>query len=108
MSTRSTVARLPRTILIVGVRGYRRWISPLSSPQCKYYPTCSTYALEALEVHGAIKGSALSAWRVARCNPWSHGGVDDVPLPGQRLFRLRRNNTAMMALPDGDHPVAPT
>lgn len=103
-----TVGQLPRLFLISGVRGYRRWISPLSSPQCKYHPTCSTYALEALEVHGAVKGSALSVWRVARCNPWSDGGVDDVPLPGQRLFRLRRNNTAMMASSDSDRPVAST
>lgn len=108
MSALGRVYRIPRAVLISGVRGYRRWISPLTGPQCKYHPTCSAFALEALEVHGAVKGSALSAWRVARCNPWSYGGVDDVPLPGQRLFRLSRNNTAMMASTDSDRPVAST
>lgn len=65
------------------IRGYQRWISPLSRPRCKYYPTCSAYALSAINIHGAIKGSILAAWRLARCNPWSKGGLDYVPLKGQ-------------------------
>ena len=70
--------------LLVGfVKAWRKLISPLYGPCCKYYPTCSEYALEALQIHGAIKGSALAAWRILRCNPWSRGGVD--PVPGSAL-----------------------
>lgn len=61
------------------VRGYQKFISPLFPPRCKYYPTCSHYALDALEKHGFIKGSILAVWRILRCNPWSRGGVDYVP-----------------------------
>lgn len=66
-------------ILLLLVKFYRKFISPLFQPCCKYYPTCSTYALKALEKHGAVKGSILSVWRILRCNPWSLGGVDHVP-----------------------------
>lgn len=65
------------------IRAYRCVISPLIPPRCKYYPTCSTYALQCLNKHGAVKGVALSVWRIARCNPWSMGGVDLPPLKGQ-------------------------
>lgn len=68
-----------KKILLLFVRFYRKFISPLKPPCCKYYPTCSTYALTALEKHGALKGSVLAAWRLARCNPFSLGGVDHVP-----------------------------
>lgn len=61
------------------IRFYRRFISPLKPPCCKYYPTCSAYALDAVKKHGAIKGSILAVWRILRCNPWSMGGVDYVP-----------------------------
>ncbi len=67
-------------ILLLLVKFYRKVLSPLKSePSCKYYPTCSTYALKAISKHGAVKGFILSAWRVFRCNPWSLGGVDYVP-----------------------------
>lgn len=66
-------------ILSLLVKFYRKFISPLKPPCCKYYPTCSTYALEALEKHGAVKGSVLAVWRLLRCNPYSLGGVDHVP-----------------------------
>lgn len=62
---------------------YQRWISPMLPARCKYYPTCSAYAVEALTRHGLIKGFILTTWRLARCNPWSMGGVDLPPLPGQ-------------------------
>lgn len=68
-----------KKILLLFVKFYRKFISPLKPPCCKYYPTCSTYALTALEKHGAFKGSVLAAWRLARCNPFSLGGVDHVP-----------------------------
>lgn len=66
-------------LLIGFVHLWRKLISPLYGDVCKYYPTCSTYGLEALRVHGAIKGSALTIWRLLRCNPWSQGGIDPVP-----------------------------
>lgn len=58
---------------------YKKFISPLFPKSCKYYPTCSAYALEAYERHGFIKGTILSVWRILRCNPFSRGGVDKVP-----------------------------
>jgi uncharacterized protein len=61
------------------IKVYQWTISPLLGPVCKYYPSCSHYGYEAIAVHGAIKGSALTAWRILRCNPWSLGGVDHVP-----------------------------
>lgn len=71
--------------LIWFVKGWRRFISPLYGPVCKFHPTCSAYGLRALEVHGAIKGSGLTLWRIARCHPWSMGGVDYVPGTAERL-----------------------
>ena len=63
------------------IRFYQVWISPLLGPRCRYYPTCSRYALTAVERHGALKGSWLAARRLGRCHPWSDGGVDLVPAP---------------------------
>lgn len=69
------VARL----LVVVVNGYRRWVSPLLGPHCRYAPSCSAYAAQALTVHGARRGSWLAVRRIARCHPFSPGGVDPVP-----------------------------
>ncbi|MBR2044480.1 MAG: membrane protein insertion efficiency factor YidD [Clostridia bacterium] len=69
-----------KKLLIKAVRFYQKRISPAKgSPCCRFYPTCSAYAIEALEIHGAFKGSLLSAWRILRCNPFCKGGVDPVP-----------------------------
>lgn len=65
------------------IRAYQRWISAYTLPRCKYYPTCSSYARQALHIHGFTKGMILAAWRLMRCNPFSLGGVDYPPLPGQ-------------------------
>jgi putative membrane protein insertion efficiency factor len=65
--------------LIWLVRGYQLVISPMLPPSCRFYPTCSEYALEALRRHGAAKGSWLAARRVCRCHPWHPGGHDPVP-----------------------------
>lgn len=67
--------------LAAAVRAYQLVVSPWLAPRCKYYPSCSAYALTALRVHGAVRGSLLACWRVLRCNPWSLGGVDEVPPP---------------------------
>jgi putative membrane protein insertion efficiency factor len=61
------------------LRGYKRFVSPLLPPACRFHPTCSEYAAEAIETHGALKGTALAAYRLARCHPWSAGGFDPVP-----------------------------
>jgi uncharacterized protein len=69
------------------VRGYQLLLSPLLPARCKYHPSCSQYALDALREHGFVRGSTLAAWRLLRCNPWSHGGVDyaaDQTLFGRR------------------------
>lgn len=71
--------RLPRTILVLLVRGYQVSISPLLPPSCRYFPSCSAYAVEALERHGALKGSWLAARRILRCHPFTPGGYDPVP-----------------------------
>ncbi|WP_062305432.1 membrane protein insertion efficiency factor YidD [Demequina subtropica] len=87
------------------IRGYQLAISPLTGPRCKYHPTCSHFAIEAIQVHGAVVGTGLAGWRLLRCNPWSHGGVDDVPAKGERLFRMTRNNAAMLPDPTPARPI---
>lgn len=77
---RGPVARF----LLAGVRWYQRYISPLSGPRCRYYPSCSSYAVTAIEKHGALRGTRLAVWRLLRCNPWTDGGIDDVPEPAQK------------------------
>ncbi|GAA2239838.1 hypothetical protein GCM10010401_10480 [Rarobacter faecitabidus] len=69
------------------IRWYQRKISPYLGPRCRYYPTCSAYALGAIERHGLIKGITLGAWRLAKCNQFSSGGIDDVPEKFRLSFR---------------------
>ena len=73
------IVSLPRYIFIFPIKIYRRFISPLTPQTCKYYPSCSAYASEAYRMHGVVMGTALTVWRLLRCNPWSYGGVDYVP-----------------------------
>ena len=68
-----------RHLLIFGVRAYQVGLSPLLPASCRYYPSCSAYAIEALERHGALAGSYLAARRLVRCHPWCDGGCDPVP-----------------------------
>jgi uncharacterized protein len=79
------VKRLLSALLIAPIRLYQRWISPGLAPRCRYYPTCSAYAVEAIRELGPIRGLILAGWRLLRCNPFSHGGVDE--LSDRRLFR---------------------
>lgn len=67
------------TVLQAPIRFYRAWISPLLPPSCRFYPTCSAYAMEALGVHGPAKGSWLAVKRIASCHPFHPGGIDPVP-----------------------------
>lgn len=75
---------LPARLLVGLVRGYRRLVSPLLLPRCRFAPSCSAYALQALELHGAGRGSALALRRIGRCHPFHPGGHDPVPVPGAR------------------------
>jgi putative membrane protein insertion efficiency factor len=79
----ATVGRFFRLVLTGLIVAYRQLLSPLLGPRCRFHPSCSTYALEAVRVHGAAKGTALATWRVCRCNPWNAGGVDLVPDQGR-------------------------
>jgi len=73
------VTRAVRRLATLPVRLYQRMLSPLLGQRCRYYPSCSAYAVEAIERHGVLKGSWLAGWRLLRCNPFSPGGVDHVP-----------------------------
>ena len=66
-------------LLIAPIRSYQRFISPLTPPSCRFTPTCSQYAVEAIRKHGPIKGLLLAIWRILRCNPWGGSGYEPVP-----------------------------
>jgi uncharacterized protein len=70
---------------VIALRVYQRVISPLFPPRCKYHPSCSEYAVQAVMAYGMLRGTTLAAWRLLRCNPFSHGGYD--PVSAQTLFR---------------------
>jgi uncharacterized protein len=76
-----------RAIAVAPIRFYQRVVSPALPRRCKYYPSCSEYAVGAIRIHGILRGLVLAAWRLLRCNPWSHGGVDFPE--DQKLFRPR-------------------
>ena len=85
MNRRSTLVRALRELCLAPLHLYRRLISPAIPDRCKYYPTCSTYAVQAVRELGVLRGTVVAAWRLARCNPWSDGGVDE--LADRCLFR---------------------
>ncbi len=70
-------------LLVLLVRVYQYTLRPFIGPHCRFEPSCSAYAIEALRAHGAVRGTALTTWRVLRCNPWNAGGDDPVPCPGR-------------------------
>lgn len=80
-----------RLIVVAPIRLYQRVISPLLPRTCKYEPTCSHYAVDAVRTEGVLRGLVLAGWRILRCNPWSHGGYD--PVSAQRVFRSRRSSS---------------
>nr|WP_238154394.1 MULTISPECIES: membrane protein insertion efficiency factor YidD [unclassified Ornithinimicrobium] len=94
---RRSVLTVPLVLLI---RLYQRTLSVLFGPVCGYYPSCSAYGVTALERHGLLRGTALTVWRVLRCNPWSAGGVDHVPPP--------RGEAAARDSAAAPHPVVGT
>jgi putative membrane protein insertion efficiency factor len=78
-------------VLLAALRVYRRWLSPLKrTPSCRFLPTCSEYAIEAIERRGPVRGTALAIWRVLRCNPLCRGGHDPVE-PVARLHGAQRS-----------------
>ena len=84
------VPLVPRNLGLAVLHAYRSVISPLYGDVCKYYPSCSAYAVGAVQQHGLLKGSALTAARLARCHPWARGGVDDVPMHAHFRHELTR------------------
>ena len=68
-----------RSVLVTTVRGSKRWLSPLLPPACRFLPTCSQYTIDALNYHGALRGSGLATKRICRCHPWGGHGYDPVP-----------------------------
>jgi uncharacterized protein len=79
------LARAARMVAVTPIVLYQRYISPALPRRCKYEPSCSRYALEAIGQYGILRGLVLAGWRLLRCNPWSHGGYD--PVEAQRVFR---------------------
>jgi uncharacterized protein len=80
--------RVIRSLVRAPIVLYQRFLSPALPRRCKYEPTCSRYALQAIERHGVLRGGVLATWRLLRCNPWSHGGYD--PVQSQRLFKTSK------------------
>ena len=74
-----------RAAFVLPIKLYQRLFSPLVGERCKYYPSCSEYAAQAITRFGILRGLVLAGWRLLRCNPWSHGGFD--PVEQQRLFK---------------------
>lgn len=73
-----------KTVVLWLIGLYRHFLSPLKRPCCRFYPTCSRYAIEAVEEWGVIRGLALALWRILRCNPFCRGGIDNVPKRSSR------------------------
>jgi len=74
-------------VLVMLLTGYRRWISPMMAPHCRFTPSCSAYAIEAITVHGALRGSWLAARRLVKCQPFFTGGYDPVPIRAEGAHR---------------------
>jgi putative membrane protein insertion efficiency factor len=76
-----------RRLAVLPIRAYQLLFSPMVGQRCKYYPSCSEYAAQAIQRYGILRGLVLAGWRLLRCNPWSRGGFD--PVEEQRLFKPR-------------------
>lgn len=84
------VLLIPRNVGVVLLRAYRAVISPLYGDVCRYYPSCSAYGLGSVQQRGLLVGSALTAWRIVRCNPWTAGGIDEVRAARHDRYRVTR------------------
>jgi putative membrane protein insertion efficiency factor len=83
------LAALPTRCLVLFIRGYQKWISPLLGPHCRFNPTCSSYAIQAINLHGSVKGSWLAVKRILKCHPLHSGGDDPVP---EKLTRINHQH----------------
>ncbi|SFR67362.1 putative membrane protein insertion efficiency factor [Agromyces sp. CF514] len=97
------IGLVPRNLGVLLLRGYRAAISPLYGDVCRYYPSCSAYGLGSVQQRGLLIGSALTAWRILRCNPWTAGGIDDVRPPAHDRYRT---TTFGWVVPKGMFPKA--
>ncbi|MGB4137739.1 MAG: membrane protein insertion efficiency factor YidD [Microbacterium sp.] len=88
---------LPRNLVLSVLTAYRAVISPLYGDVCRYYPSCTAYAVGAVQQYGAVRGSLLAGWRILRCNPWSKGGVDDVRPNAHFRYDLTRRGFVVPA-----------
>lgn len=98
------VWHLPQLILIAILKLYRKAVSPVYGQICRFFPSCSAYALEAITVHGAVTGSWLAVRRLLKCHPWNHGGVDHVPA-GKSQWNDPANAPEIVVL---NHPEIPS
>ncbi|MFT4231024.1 MAG: membrane protein insertion efficiency factor YidD [Microbacterium sp.] len=96
------VPLLPRNLALTLLHGYRATISHTYGDVCKYYPSCSAYAVGAVQQHGALIGSAMAAARIARCHPWARGGIDDVPPRTNFRYGLTRHGFVVPNPPGKD------
>ncbi len=108
MTGRSDSATVAARALAGAVRGYQLVVSPWLPQTCRYYPSCSGYAVTALRRHGAVRGVLLGAWRLLRCNPWSDGGVDHVPPADGNMpwSRAQRGARTLQSASCGTQPSA--
>jgi putative membrane protein insertion efficiency factor len=105
--TAAALYRLPQKLLVGLVKGYRLLLSPWLGSSCRFEPTCSAYSLQALQQHGATRGSYLTLYRLVRCHPWCHGGYDPVPSSqagAGRISLFTRLVTPVTSLPSKKKP----
>ncbi|WP_213816800.1 membrane protein insertion efficiency factor YidD [Glaciihabitans sp. dw_435] len=86
--TLTFVLLLPRNLCVLILRFYRAVISPLYGDVCRYYPSCSSFTLQAIQRYGVVRGTWMGTRRIARCHPWAAGGVDDVPVRATQRYEL--------------------
>jgi uncharacterized protein len=98
---------IPQYVVIGALTAYRKVISPLYGQVCRFFPSCSAYALEAVTVHGAAKGSWMAARRLCRCHPWNPGGVDHVPSSASFDLWLQENPSRIPRIVELNHPPIP-
>lgn len=101
----TSIPLVPRNLGLALLHGYRATISHVYGDVCKYYPSCSAYAVGAVQQHGLLKGSALTARRLARCHPWAQGGIDDVPLHRSFRHELTRHGFVVPSAEGAGNPA---
>ncbi len=100
------IAKLATWLMTAVIQGYRYGISPLLGPRCRFWPTCSSYALEAIRLHGPWRGSWLTLRRLSKCHPFHAGGVDPVPEPRRKSCHCRPDSGADDEKRDSDESGA--